>query len=315
MKKAFTLIELLVVIAIIAILAAILFPVFAQAKLAAKKTQGVSNTKQTGTAFNIYLADYDDKFPLSHSIRADNSHRYGTIHPAPSNAIGSGWDAPAIIEQTNAMWHMSVQPYMKNWEMLNAPGQNQGEVPGEVFTGLSKPAVMGIMMNGLLNTYSATAVENGSVVPMAWTNSSISLRGRAFSNPDLRCDVSTPACVFNPGGHPQGGTAGLNSASYSLRGLGATYTVWTYSGPEGGAVITRTDSSTKYYRVGVAKSPNVNYNGAADPYALVAVGPDGVLGSTWSYWATNDGNCGTLTAGNTSGGARYHCFFRPDRQN
>ena len=60
MKKAFTLIELLVVIAIIAILAAILFPVFAQAKTAAKKTNALSQTKQIGTAWHTYAGDHDD---------------------------------------------------------------------------------------------------------------------------------------------------------------------------------------------------------------------------------------------------------------
>jgi prepilin-type N-terminal cleavage/methylation domain-containing protein/prepilin-type processing-associated H-X9-DG protein len=60
MRKAFTLIELLVVIAIIAILAAILFPVFAQAKLAAKKTSSLSNVKQLSTAYQMYLNDNDD---------------------------------------------------------------------------------------------------------------------------------------------------------------------------------------------------------------------------------------------------------------
>lgn len=59
-RKAFTLIELLVVIAIIAILAAILFPVFAQAKAAAKKTQALSNAKQLGTASFLYMSDWDD---------------------------------------------------------------------------------------------------------------------------------------------------------------------------------------------------------------------------------------------------------------
>jgi len=62
-KKAFTLIELLVVIAIIAILAAILFPVFAQAKAAAKKTAALSNEKQVVVAALMYATDYDDKFP------------------------------------------------------------------------------------------------------------------------------------------------------------------------------------------------------------------------------------------------------------
>ncbi|RYG40120.1 prepilin-type N-terminal cleavage/methylation domain-containing protein, partial [bacterium] len=62
-RRAFTLIELLVVIAIIAILAAILFPVFAQAKGAAKKTAALSNSKQLGTASMVYASDNDDAFP------------------------------------------------------------------------------------------------------------------------------------------------------------------------------------------------------------------------------------------------------------
>jgi prepilin-type N-terminal cleavage/methylation domain-containing protein/prepilin-type processing-associated H-X9-DG protein len=63
MKRAFTLIELLVVIAIIAILAAILFPVFAQAKDSAKQSASLSNMKQIQTAVHIYGADYDDLGP------------------------------------------------------------------------------------------------------------------------------------------------------------------------------------------------------------------------------------------------------------
>jgi prepilin-type N-terminal cleavage/methylation domain-containing protein len=64
-RRGFTLIELLVVIAIIAILAAILFPVFAQAREAARKAQCLSNTKQFGTAVMMYVQDYDDYYPLS----------------------------------------------------------------------------------------------------------------------------------------------------------------------------------------------------------------------------------------------------------
>jgi prepilin-type N-terminal cleavage/methylation domain-containing protein len=77
MKRAFTLIELLVVIAIIAILAAILFPVFAQAKVAAKKTAAVSNVKQIGMATMQYMADYDDTFP-----RNDDCTPGSSLNPA-----------------------------------------------------------------------------------------------------------------------------------------------------------------------------------------------------------------------------------------
>src|SRR2546421_6478946 len=62
-SRAFTLIELLVVIAIIAILAAILFPVFAQAREKARSISCLSNTKQIGTGYMMYLQDYDETFP------------------------------------------------------------------------------------------------------------------------------------------------------------------------------------------------------------------------------------------------------------
>jgi prepilin-type N-terminal cleavage/methylation domain-containing protein/prepilin-type processing-associated H-X9-DG protein len=62
-RLAFTLIELLVVIAIIALLAAILFPVFAQAREQARKTTCLSNLRQIGTAFHLYTQDYDEGFP------------------------------------------------------------------------------------------------------------------------------------------------------------------------------------------------------------------------------------------------------------
>ncbi len=79
-KSGFTLVELLVVIAIIAILAAILFPVFAQTKEAAKKSVGVQNIKQLGLAYAMYETDYDDTFP--NSVTERTSPNYTTASNA-----------------------------------------------------------------------------------------------------------------------------------------------------------------------------------------------------------------------------------------
>jgi len=72
--RGFTLIELLVVIAIIAILAAILFPVFAQAKESAKRTACLSNTRQQGTALVMYVTDSDDRIPSPYELHATGQY-------------------------------------------------------------------------------------------------------------------------------------------------------------------------------------------------------------------------------------------------
>ncbi|MBI5705816.1 MAG: prepilin-type N-terminal cleavage/methylation domain-containing protein [Armatimonadetes bacterium] len=75
-KVAFTLIELLVVIAIIAILAAILFPVFAQAKNSAKKAVSTSNARNIGMGVMMYLTDYDDKLPMLQYVDPPNPYTW-----------------------------------------------------------------------------------------------------------------------------------------------------------------------------------------------------------------------------------------------
>lgn len=93
-RKGFTLIELLVVIAIIAILAAILFPVFARARENARKTSCASNLKQLGMAFAQYLQDYDTTYP-------------------------PGWGAPSW-----SSYYAQITPYVKNYEVFVCPSQS-----------------------------------------------------------------------------------------------------------------------------------------------------------------------------------------------
>jgi len=103
-SAAFTLIELLVVIAIIAILAAILFPVFAQAKLAAKKSAGLSQMKQIGTAVQMYAADYDDGIPTWDS--------YYSVYPAGNR--NAAWAAGGSQPTWKRMWDALLMPYVKS---------------------------------------------------------------------------------------------------------------------------------------------------------------------------------------------------------
>ena len=119
-RPGFTLIELLVVIAIIAILASILFPVFAQAREKARSTQCLSNTRQMGNALNMYLQDYDETFHKGAGLRTPAQHGFG------SHTSLDGWEN----------WPWFYGPYVKNIsifdcsstpdQLLNLTGSNWG---------------------------------------------------------------------------------------------------------------------------------------------------------------------------------------------
>jgi prepilin-type N-terminal cleavage/methylation domain len=95
-QRAFTLIELLVVIAIIAILAAILFPVFAQAREKARQASCSSNLKQIGTAIAMYVQDYEETYP------------------------------PGMDACWTRAWPSMVEPYVKNIEVFSCPSGRSG---------------------------------------------------------------------------------------------------------------------------------------------------------------------------------------------
>jgi len=111
MRKAFTLIELLVVIAIIAILAAILFPVFARAKAAAKKTQALSNVKQLVTGYILYIQDTDG------------------VYYEHAQGMSVGTQGPASL-----IWSGYIYPYTKNVAIANDPAASN---PTQSFGGVN----------------------------------------------------------------------------------------------------------------------------------------------------------------------------------
>jgi len=97
-RLGFTLIELLVVIAIIAILAAILFPVFAQAKFAAKKIVDLSNAKEIGLSVKLYLNDNDDTMPIFYAYNSDPTIYSPPVHHGTEVLLEPYVDAPLLFK-------------------------------------------------------------------------------------------------------------------------------------------------------------------------------------------------------------------------
>jgi prepilin-type N-terminal cleavage/methylation domain-containing protein/prepilin-type processing-associated H-X9-DG protein len=108
--RGFTLIELLVVIAIIAILAAILFPVFAQAREAARKASCLNNLKQIGTGTMMYMQDYDERLFVREYTINDATYNY-QVWNAKRRRADNTWDLTQGV----------LQPYMKNHQIQECP--------------------------------------------------------------------------------------------------------------------------------------------------------------------------------------------------
>jgi prepilin-type N-terminal cleavage/methylation domain-containing protein/prepilin-type processing-associated H-X9-DG protein len=219
-RRGFTLIELLVVIAIIAILAAILFPVFARAKAKARQTQCLSNMKQLGLAMIAYAADYDQLLPMW----MDLAHN---IYATPPGTKPSDADAPATNPPGYTSWDTAIGPYLKNQQILICPDNPLGQA-GNI-RGYAEPQyVSGAGTEQPPNPVATVLLaEKGAYVPGAWSDAAMESFYQMGASKDYPTDlnkmphndgknfafldghakwyhVDTGPFSMNPGGHGNG---------------------------------------------------------------------------------------------------------------
>lgn len=199
-RKGFTLIELLVVIAIIAILAAILFPVFAQAREKARQTTCTSNSNQVLKAFLMYINDYDETMPLAFPLQQDR-WTFNAIVTTPYDWRPS---TPAVYEIRRSVWANAIQPYMKNFDAYGCPSGVEWRVSGvpEYNNPARPPAPMTFAYNGLLHRYSYAGIAKPAQLIMAWEGlGKTKTMGFSWSNFSLNCTQSETqaSCVYRGG--------------------------------------------------------------------------------------------------------------------
>lgn len=225
-NSAFTLIELLVVIAIIAILAAILFPVFAQARESARKASCTSNLKQVGLAFGMYNTDYDECFPWAASnLGATTTTWYDLVEPyVKAGASGFGFGAPGKT--------FYVCPSFSN---ASVPMQT-GDPSPPTFPAAQVTSAMSYAANGFV-----MPMANKALLPNPWfpgtqltslaslqAPSSVVLVTHALgTRPAVGGDDTTTGCVGNEEGASgvpsQMGSAGVYCAARFQHQSGSVY--------------------------------------------------------------------------------------------
>jgi prepilin-type N-terminal cleavage/methylation domain-containing protein/prepilin-type processing-associated H-X9-DG protein len=249
----FTLIELLVVIAIIAILAAILFPVFAQAREKARQTGCLSNQKQLSTSIMMYTQDYDETYPLAASYNPTTNAWFTNLHDTPAN-----WrlTTTAGIDRHNSFWINAIQPYQKNYGVSPCPSAQtvvEFGTPASYDAALAagKPVYNNsYYYNGLLHQYPVAMVEEpASVIMLSEARGKIEYRGYLTTFPYPRfADANsnrgamyeartTTGCATDP-------VTGItnNSGTYST-----DHTLWVHNG---GMNMAFADGHVKWRRLG-----------------------------------------------------------------
>lgn len=187
--RGFTLIELLVVIAIIAILAAILFPVFQNVRENARRASCASNMKQTALGILQYVQDSDEAYPIAEP-KLGGGYSLGFI----------GWQFPSSAGQENtdgAIWGNAIQTYIKSKQVYSCPSAASTWNPYGYTDGRAAPMTT---YNGDLQISTTNVVVQPSTTVMLWSgNEDTAWQGRISSNPFLYCPDGTKACVYQPG--------------------------------------------------------------------------------------------------------------------
>ncbi len=223
-RRGFTLIELLVVIAIIAILAAILFPVFAQAREKARQTVALSNQKQLGLAILQYEQDYDECGPIA-TEKLGGTYNMGNnilnIYTSPPDL------RPPATQARMIFWANSIQPYEKSYGVYNDPSTQEEAI--NVASAKSHPEDFSITYNGDLQSLPQAGVTAPADVIMLWNGlTKCAYTGYAYANPQLTCTDDNSPCVYQPqsGGSCSSGNGGTDSlVVFSGQ---PTYSVWVH---------------------------------------------------------------------------------------